>query len=100
MTYFQVSNNALFAAIYSSFGFSDRDLSRMETLSQKKAGEEAHHIDLTKGPWLRLFGIGVVLMGVGLVFFNVMDGEKPGGVYQPPIFQDGKVIPGHIIRDE
>jgi len=67
---------------------------------KKKAGEEAYHIDLTKGPWLRLFGVGVVLMGIGLVFFNVMDGEKPGGVYQPPVFRDGKVVPGHIIRDE
>jgi hypothetical protein len=67
---------------------------------KKKAGEDGRHIDLTKGPWVRLIGAGVVLLAIALVAFNQMDGDEPGGVYQPPVFKDGQVIPGHIIRDE
>ncbi len=56
--------------------------------------------DITKGPWLWLLGAGVALMTIALVVFNQMDGEKPGGVYQPPAYKDGKVVPGHVIYDE
>lgn len=66
---------------------------------QKKHGEESH-VDLSKGPWVYLVGAGVALMTVMLVVMNAMDGEAPGGVYQSPQFKDGKVIPGHVIRDE
>lgn len=64
-----------------------------------RRAEEGHAIDLSRGPWLRLFMAGVVLMGVGLVTFNQMDGVEPGGVYHPPAFIDGKVVPGHVIRE-
>jgi len=66
----------------------------------KHRAEEGHAIDLSKGPWLKLFGAGVILMGLGLVIFNAMDGEEPGGTYHSPVFKDGKIIPGHITRDE
>lgn len=69
-------------------------------LYRKKTADEPHHIDLTKGPWLRLIAMGVALMTAGLVIFNQMDGGDPDGVYQPPVYKDGKIIPGHVKEKE
>ncbi|SCA58212.1 conserved hypothetical protein [Candidatus Terasakiella magnetica] len=69
-------------------------------LYHKKTKSEEHHIDLTKGPWLKLLAAGLALVAVGLVTFNQYDGEKPGGVYQPPVYKDGKIVPGHVIHNE
>ncbi len=66
----------------------------------KHRAEDGHEIDLTEGPWIKLFGAGVILMTVGLLVFNQMDGEKPGGKYHSPVFKDGKIIPGHVTRDD
>lgn len=68
------------------------------SLYRKHRSDEGHEIDLSKGPWLWLFVAGVILMGAGLVTFNQMDGVEPGGVYQPPAYIDGKIVPGHVIR--
>jgi hypothetical protein len=66
-------------------------------LYSKHRAEEGHEIDLSKGPWLGLFMAGVIIMGISLVIFNQMDGVEPGGIYQPPAYIDGKIIPGHVI---
>jgi len=69
-------------------------------LLHKHRAEDGHEIDLSKGPWLWLFGAGVALMAIGLVTFNQMDGDKPGGTYHAPEFKDGEIIPGHVIHDD
>jgi len=69
-------------------------------LYHKRTKGEESTVDFTKGPWPSLLFAGVVLVGIGLVIMNQIEGEEPGGVYQPPTLQDGKVIPGKIIRDE
>lgn len=69
-------------------------------LYYKHRVEEGHEIDLSKTPWLKLLGAGIILMGIGLATFNQIDGVAPGGTYHPPVFKDGKVIHGHVTRDE
>ncbi|WP_135080419.1 DUF6111 family protein [Terasakiella sp. SH-1] len=69
-------------------------------LYHKKTKPEEQHIDLSKGPWLKLLAAGLVLVLIGLVTLRQFDGEKPGGVYQPPVYQDGKIVPGHVIHKE
>ena len=69
-------------------------------LYHKRTRGEESTVDFTKGPWLRLAFAGLVLVGIGLVVMNQVEGEAPGGVYQPPVLKDGKVVPSQIIRDE
>ncbi|MEO1281848.1 MAG: DUF6111 family protein [Pseudomonadota bacterium] len=45
-------------------------------------------------PFIWLFTGGVVLMLGVLVTFGNMTGHTPGEVYQPPVFRDGKIVPG------
>lgn len=66
----------------------------------KYRAEEGHAIDVSGWPWLKLIAAGVILMSVGLVTFNQMDGEKPGGTYHPPVLKDGRIVPGHVTRDD
>ncbi len=47
-----------------------------------------------RGPFVWLFGAGLALMIGGLAYFNTHTGGKPGEAYQPPVYKDGKVIPG------
>ncbi|MDH4980773.1 DUF6111 family protein [Hyphomicrobium sp. D-2] len=51
---------------------------------------------LNDAPLLWLFLAGVVLVVIVLVSFGKMEGGKPGQVYKPPVYKDGKVIPGHF----
>lgn len=44
--------------------------------------------------WLFVAGAAVVL--ITLISFGSVTGGKPGQVYTPPSFKDGKIEPGHI----
>ena len=44
--------------------------------------------------WLFLAG-GLIVLGT-LIAFGSVTGGKPGQVYTPPSFKDGKIQPGHI----
>ncbi len=66
---------------------------------KRKAGEDST-VDFTKGPWIKLFCAGIALTLVGLVIMNQVESEAPGGVYQPPVLKDGKIVPGHVIRED
>lgn len=50
---------------------------------------------LTEAPLLKLFGLGAALMLTALIVFSSASGGKPGEAYQPPVFKDGRVEPGH-----
>ena len=50
----------------------------------------------TAMPWLWLAGAGVVLLAIVLFVVTVHFGAPLEGVYVPPRWQDGQIIPGHI----
>ena len=50
---------------------------------------------LAEAPLLKLFGLGAALMLTALVVFSSVSGGKPGEAYQPPVLQDGHIVPGH-----
>jgi hypothetical protein len=52
---------------------------------------------LDDAPVFWLFGIGVVLMLVTLIYYvQFSGGGKPGQFYVPPAYKDGKIVPGHF----
>ena len=69
-------------------------------LYHKRTKGEESTVDFTKGPWLSLLFSGVILVGIGLIIMNQIESQDVGGVYQPPELKDGKIVPGHIVRDE
>ncbi len=49
---------------------------------------------LHEAPIAWLIGSGTVLMLAGLAYFGSDAGGRPGETYQPPVYRDGKIIPG------
>lgn len=47
-------------------------------------------------PWLWLAGAGALLLAAVLLFVTVHFGAPQEGVYVPPRWEDGRIIPGHI----
>ena len=56
-------------------------------------------IDMPK-PWFRLAAAGLGLVVISLGAIAVTTGDKPGERYVAPRQVDGRIIPGHIVRDE
>jgi len=50
-------------------------------------------------PWLWLAGAGVLLLAVMLVVVTVGFGTPQQGIYVPPRWEDGHIVPGHIAPD-
>ena len=46
-----------------------------------------------EGPWLWLGVTGFTLMAAGLVYLGLSQGHPPGGTYQAPRYEDGRIIP-------
>lgn len=57
------------------------------------AGKEAP--DWREGPWFWLAVVGIVLVIAGLIWTALVGGQAPG-VYHPPVYKDGKVVPGYV----
>jgi hypothetical protein len=51
---------------------------------------------LDDAPLLWLFVSGALLVIVTLTAFGSSSGGKPGQRYEPSVFKDGKIQPGHI----
>ena len=49
-------------------------------------------------PLLWLFAAGVLLMVSTLVIFGSTSGWQPGQAYQPPVYKDGKIEPGRVVK--
>ena len=45
-------------------------------------------------PIIWLLVSGAVMMIAGLAYFGSYTGGKPGEQYQPPVYRDGKIVPG------
>ncbi|MDH5771866.1 MAG: DUF6111 family protein [Rhodospirillaceae bacterium] len=61
----------------------------------KRAGEDVEHLEI-KTPWIRLVLAGVLLMAIGLGIIATVGGSPAGSSYQPPRFEDGKIVPGEM----
>lgn len=48
-------------------------------------------------PWPWLVGIGLLLVAAMLYFIGTRIGGSPMGIYVPPQYIDGKVVPGHVV---
>ena len=55
----------------------------------------ATHV-LDDAPLIWLFVAGAALVIATLVIFGSISGGKPGQVYVPPVFKDGRIEPGRI----
>ncbi len=51
---------------------------------------------LRRTPWFVLSVIGMALVAGTLVSFALFGGEAQEGIYVPPSFEDGRVVPGHV----
>ena len=54
---------------------------------------------IAEGPWFRLLLAGFVLMIIGLATAAMLGGTSPEGEYRAPYLQDGKVVPGGMVKD-
>ena len=48
-------------------------------------------------PLLKLFLLGAASMLITLVAFSSRSQNAPGEAYEPPVFKDGKLQPGHSV---
>lgn len=51
-------------------------------------------------PLLWLFALGACLVLLVLLTFGSNSGSRPGDVYTPPVFRDGKIVPGQLDGDK
>lgn len=51
---------------------------------------------LEEAPLLWLFTAGAILVLLSLIAFRGFDGGRPGQEYQPPVYRDGRIEPGHV----
>jgi hypothetical protein len=47
-------------------------------------------------PWVWLAGAGALLLAVVLFVVTVHFGTSEPGIYVPPRWEDGRIIPGHV----
>jgi Family of unknown function (DUF6111) len=47
-------------------------------------------------PWMWLAGAGIALLAIVLFVVSVHFGGQQEGVYVPPRWQNGHIVPGHI----
>ncbi len=69
-------------------------------LISRRAREDGVLVAIAKGPWFWLVVAGFVLMGTTLGIMAALDSESPDGVYVPPRWEDGRVVPGRIVPPE
>ena len=68
--------------------------------NRKKAATEAGAAKprLADWPWLSLAFAGLALTVVVLIAIAYFGGDEPGGQYQAPRLENGKIVPGRVIR--
>lgn len=60
------------------------------------SAQEGGAISWAAVPWLWLAGAGAVVLAVVLFVVTVHFGAPQEGVYVPPRWEDGRVVPGHM----
>ena len=61
-------------------------------------GQETAMQRLQQGPWFWLVVGGFTLMAAGLGYLGLTQGSKPGGTYQAPRYEGGRVVPGEVVK--
>ena len=64
--------------------------------ARRRAKEGEEPPSLGSGPWFWLILAGFALMVAGLSYIALTGGNEPGGTYQPPRYEDGRIIPGQV----
>ena len=59
-------------------------------------GEPSGSVRWAALPWLWLAGTGVVLLALVLLVVTVHFGSSTPGVYVPPRWENGRIVPGHV----
>ncbi len=54
-------------------------------------------VDWTGLPWIWLAGAGALLVAIVLFLAADLFGSPKNGVYVPPRWQNGRIVPGHIV---
>lgn len=68
-------------------------------LTRQRAGSQETAMErLQRGPWFWLVVGGFVLMAAGLAYLGLTEGSKPGGTYQAPRYEGGRVVPGKVVE--
>ena len=60
------------------------------------AEEGGRPVRWTAVPWIWLAGTGAILVAIVLFVVTVSFGTPQEGVYVPPRWEGGRVIPGHV----
>jgi hypothetical protein len=71
-------------------------IARPETVQRDENGRVRPFRILDDAPFLWLVGSGALVLVLVLVAFGQTSGGLPGQKYQPPVFKDGHIEPGHI----
>lgn len=56
-------------------------------------------LDWSRMPWVWLAGAGAVLVAIVLLLAALDFGSPEQGVYVPPRWEGGRIVPGHIKPD-
>ena len=48
-------------------------------------------------PWFALSLTGVGLSVIAMIALGLVEHGDPRGRYVPPSYQDGKIVPGHVV---
>jgi hypothetical protein len=51
-------------------------------------------------PWVPLAMTGVGLLAISLISWSLLTGSDPSARYQPPRFEDGRVVPAEAVEPE
>jgi hypothetical protein len=60
-----------------------------------KTDAKAHQV-LNEAPLIWLFLAGVTMIAITLVVFRTSNEGDPNQTYRPPVFKDGKIVPGEV----
>jgi hypothetical protein len=60
------------------------------------AEHDGKAIRWTAVPWIWLAGAGAVLLAIVLFVVTIHFGSPQEGVYVPPRFEGGRIVPGHM----
>lgn len=60
------------------------------------AAQEGGDLPWAALPWIWLAGAGAVLLAIVLLVVTVDFGSPQEGIYVPPRWEDGRIVPGHI----
>lgn len=67
-------------------------------LTNRKKADQADKRRLADGPWFSLVFAGLALAVAVLMGIAYFGGNAPGGQYQAPKLENGKIVPGRVIR--